>query len=37
MFEVELPFADDGPVVRLALVKRAPVEGGKSVVRIRCV
>jgi Holliday junction resolvase RusA-like endonuclease len=30
-------YADDGQVVRLAIVKCAPVEGGKSVVRIRCV
>ena len=30
-------YEDDSQVVRLAIVKCAPVEGGKAVVRIRCV
>jgi Holliday junction resolvase RusA-like endonuclease len=30
-------YGDDSQVVRLAIAKREPVEGGKTVVRIRCV
>jgi Holliday junction resolvase RusA-like endonuclease len=30
-------YADDSQIVQLAIVKCQPVEGGKTVVRIRCV
>jgi Holliday junction resolvase RusA-like endonuclease len=30
-------YADDSQVVRLSIIKCPPVEGGKTVVRIRCV
>jgi len=30
-------YADDAQIVRLEITKQEPVEGGRSVVRIRCV
>jgi len=30
-------YGDDAQIVRLEITKKEPVEGGKSVVRIRCV
>jgi len=30
-------YADDSQVVRLSIIKCPPVEGGKTIVRIRCV